>query len=71
MASNELITVKKRAEWNDGADEPEPVGIPSLIPLEMAAKLPNKTAMFPHDEKRRYIVALDVFHQLHCLVRPS
>lgn len=46
------------------------VGI-SLIGREDAAKLPNKTVIFPHDPERRYIVELDVFHQLHCLVRPG
>ncbi|KAK3317707.1 hypothetical protein B0T19DRAFT_435447 [Cercophora scortea] len=39
----------------------------NLIPRGMAAKLPNKTIIFPHDEQRRYLVELDVFHQLHCL----
>ncbi|ETS85646.1 hypothetical protein PFICI_03671 [Pestalotiopsis fici W106-1] len=33
----------------------------------MAKKLPNRTAMIPHDEEKRYIMQLDVFHQLHCL----
>ncbi|KAK3322987.1 hypothetical protein B0H66DRAFT_621021 [Apodospora peruviana] len=42
------------------------VGI-SLIPRSMAAQLPNKTVIFPHDKQRRYIIELDVFHQLHCL----
>jgi hypothetical protein len=39
----------------------------TLIPEEQAAKLPNKTIMFPHDSQRRYLMNLDVFHQLHCL----
>ncbi|EFX04069.1 hypothetical protein CMQ_997 [Grosmannia clavigera kw1407] len=42
------------------------VGI-NLIPLESARQLPNRTILFPHDEQRRYLVELDVFHQLHCL----
>ncbi|KJR86044.1 uncharacterized protein SPSK_09941 [Sporothrix schenckii 1099-18] len=33
----------------------------------MAARLPNKTILLPHDKQRRYLVELDVFHQLHCL----
>jgi len=39
----------------------------SQIDKESARQLPNKTAPIPGDEKR-YIVGLDVFHQLHCLV---
>ncbi|WYZ45800.1 hypothetical protein EsH8_IX_000025 [Colletotrichum jinshuiense] len=39
----------------------------SRIPLSMAAKLPNKTVLFPHDDQKRYLIELDVFHQLHCL----
>jgi hypothetical protein len=31
-------------------------------------QLPNRTAPIPGDEDH-YIVGLDVFHQLHCLVR--
>ncbi|KAJ7087063.1 hypothetical protein C8R44DRAFT_650216, partial [Mycena epipterygia] len=37
------------------------------IPSEQAAKMPNRTWPFLGDEEN-YIVALDVFHQLHCLV---
>ncbi|KJR86042.1 uncharacterized protein SPSK_09758 [Sporothrix schenckii 1099-18] len=44
-------------------------GIPSLIPLDAALQLPNMTIPFPHDEEGRYIISLDVFHQLHCLDR--
>ncbi|KIH91993.1 hypothetical protein SPBR_09083 [Sporothrix brasiliensis 5110] len=39
----------------------------NLITKDMAARLPNKTILFPHDKQRRYLVELDVFHQLHCL----
>jgi hypothetical protein len=46
-------------------------GLYQLIPKEQAAQLANKTIIFPHDRERRYIVELDVFHQLHCLVRDS
>ncbi|RFU25150.1 hypothetical protein B7463_g11184, partial [Scytalidium lignicola] len=38
-----------------------------LIPKQQAAKLANKTLIFPHDPQRRYVIELDVFHQLHCL----
>lgn len=37
----------------------------------MASKLPNKTVLFPHDAEKRYLIELDVFHQLHCLVMLS
>jgi len=43
-------------------------GLIQLVPKEKAAKLTNKTVIFPHDEQRRYAVEVDVFHQLHCLV---
>lgn len=33
-------------------------------------KLENKTVIFPHDPQRRYVIELDLFHQLHCLVNP-
>ncbi|KAJ7118118.1 hypothetical protein C8R44DRAFT_923355, partial [Mycena epipterygia] len=36
------------------------------IPLEQAMKMPNHTWPFLGDEGN-YIIALDVFHQLHCL----
>ena len=39
----------------------------SQIDKESARRLPNKTAPIPGDEEH-YIVGLDVFHQLHCLV---
>ncbi|CAK7198510.1 hypothetical protein SEUCBS139899_001171 [Sporothrix eucalyptigena] len=42
-------------------------GIPSLISPDAASQLENKTIPFPHDEDGRYMVSLDVFHQLHCL----
>ncbi|KUJ16675.1 uncharacterized protein LY89DRAFT_669143 [Mollisia scopiformis] len=38
-----------------------------LIPKEEAEKLYAKTMIFPHDKERRYVIELDVFHQLHCL----
>lgn len=44
------------------------VGI-SAIPKSQAALLPNRTVPFPRQEEN-YIITLDVFHQLHCLVRP-
>lgn len=37
------------------------------IPKSQAALLPNKTAPIPGDDGY-YIITLDVFHQLHCLV---
>jgi hypothetical protein len=43
------------------------VGV-SRIPKQEAAKLPNKTSPIPGDPGF-YIVELDVFHELHCLVR--
>lgn len=43
------------------------VGI-SRIPKAHADKLPNKTIADPNDD-RFSVMALDVFHQLHCLVR--
>lgn len=43
-------------------------GLIQLIPQEQAARLANKTIIYPHDEQRRYAIELDVFHQLHCLV---
>jgi hypothetical protein len=47
------------------------VGI-SHIPRAQAAKLINSTAMIPtrnsESNEREYIIELDVFHQLHCLV---
>lgn len=43
-------------------------GLWQLIDQEQAAKLVNPTILFPHDPDRRYVVELDVFHQLHCLV---
>lgn len=40
----------------------------SRVPKSEAARLPNKT--YPvENEKDEYFVGLDVFHQLHCLVR--
>ncbi|KAK7691291.1 hypothetical protein QCA50_004685 [Cerrena zonata] len=38
----------------------------SKIPKAQALQLPNKTVSIPGDEDN-YIVALSVFHQLHCL----
>ena len=38
-----------------------------MIPHEQAAQLPVKTAAIP-EEPGYYVVGLDVFHQLHCLV---
>ena len=42
------------------------VGI-SRIPIEDAAQLVNRTVPIPGDPGQ-YIIALDVFHELHCLV---
>ncbi|KAJ7694903.1 hypothetical protein B0H17DRAFT_931433, partial [Mycena rosella] len=39
----------------------------SRITKEEAARLPNKTHTIPGDDEH-YIVELDVFHNLHCLV---
>ncbi|KAE8332168.1 hypothetical protein BDV39DRAFT_200322 [Aspergillus sergii] len=38
----------------------------SVISMDQAARLPNKTAPIS-ESPRQYIVELDVFHQLHCL----
>ncbi|KAF7975505.1 hypothetical protein HWV62_9437 [Athelia sp. TMB] len=40
----------------------------SAIPKSAAALLPNRTEAYTGDEQH-YIIELDVFHQLHCLVR--
>jgi hypothetical protein len=46
-----------------------PIGGIMKIPKSEASLLPNKT--YPiHYEPGYYIAGLDVFHQLHCLVRP-
>ncbi|KAF7981254.1 hypothetical protein HWV62_34131 [Athelia sp. TMB] len=39
----------------------------SAIPEEQASKLSNETMRVPGPGHPRYIVGLDVFHQLHCL----
>jgi hypothetical protein len=39
----------------------------STIPKEQAERLVNYTTAIPHRE-REYVVQLEVFHQLHCLV---
>lgn len=44
------------------------VGI-SRVPLKTARNFVNRTVLFPHDEEKNYVIELDVFHQLHCLVR--
>jgi len=38
-----------------------------LIPKEQASKLLMPTAVYPHNADRKYMIELDVFHQLHCL----
>ncbi|THC87813.1 hypothetical protein EYZ11_012739 [Aspergillus tanneri] len=38
----------------------------SIIPIDQAAKLPNKTVPI-QEAPGYYVVQLDVFHQLHCL----
>lgn len=38
------------------------------IPKSIASNLVNKTYRIPGDEEH-YVIQLDVFHQLHCLVR--
>lgn len=43
------------------------VGI-SKIPRSQAVLMANRTVAIPGDEGN-YVVALNVFHQLHCLVR--
>jgi tRNA uridine 5-carbamoylmethylation protein Kti12 len=40
----------------------------SRISAEEAAKLRNETVRIP-DDPENYIISIDVFHQLHCLVR--
>jgi len=39
------------------------------IPKEQAALLPNRTEPITGDPDGYYIAQVDVFHQLHCLVR--
>ncbi|KAH8894624.1 hypothetical protein GQ53DRAFT_744732 [Thozetella sp. PMI_491] len=39
----------------------------TLLDKDQAMLIPNKTILFPHDPNHRYLVNLDVFHQLHCL----
>lgn len=41
----------------------------SRIPKSIAERLPNKTSEIYGDPDGYYIVGLEVFHQLHCLVR--
>jgi hypothetical protein len=41
------------------------VGVSAVNP-EAASKLPNKTMTLPN-QPDRYVIQLDVFHQLHCL----
>jgi hypothetical protein len=48
-----------------GADKRHVVGVSAVDP-EAAAKLPNKTMTLPN-QPNRYVLQLDVFHQLHCL----
>jgi len=43
----------------------------SAVPREQAALLANQTERLPGGGEPRYVVGLDVFHQLHCLVRDS
>ena len=51
------------------ADKSGVAGIFSSISEEMAAKLPDSTARLPvAGRENEYIVTLDVFHQMHCLV---
>lgn len=40
----------------------------SRIPRAMAERLPNKTAEIPGDPDGYYMVGVEVFHELHCLV---
>lgn len=37
------------------------------IPMDQASKLPVQTVPLP-ENPRYYVVGIDVFHQLHCLV---
>lgn len=46
--------------------EQTPVGV-SRVPKAIADRLVNSTYRIPGDEQH-YVVQLDVFHQLHCLV---
>ncbi|KAF7326324.1 hypothetical protein MKEN_00485800 [Mycena kentingensis (nom. inval.)] len=43
----------------------------SRIPQAQAALIPNVTSRIPGDPDGYYIIGLDVFHQLHCLVSIS
>lgn len=54
--------------WLDFLTLRDVVGV-HRIPKEEAALLPNKTAAIPGDPDGYYIAELEVFHQLHCLVR--
>lgn len=38
------------------------------ISSDEANKLLNQTAMLRNDPQERYIINIDVFHSLHCLV---
>lgn len=53
-------------EFNKDSSNKKLVGL-SKIPLESAAQLVNRTVPIPGDPGQ-YIVSLDVFHELHCLV---
>lgn len=43
----------------------------SNVPREQAALLANKTDRAPGNGEPKYVVGLDIFHQLHCLVSPT
>ena len=43
-------------------------GATALFSTEAKA-IPNETIVTRHDDSKEYIIQLDVFHQLHCLVR--
>lgn len=47
------------------------IDVMSAIPETQAKLLSNKTMRVPGPGHPRYVVGLDVFHQLHCLVSIS
>ena len=47
------------------------VGGATALSQSEARTIPNETMVTIHDDSKEYIVQLDVFHQLHCLVRHS
>ena len=55
-------------ESHFNTDDVGAVGGASALELEEAKRTPNETIEVIHDKSHGYMVQLDVFHQLHCLV---